>query len=465
MNIQNRKGIGISAIMLMISGLMFAALFIPATTVGSLGSVLSDAYNDATDLTDTTIEISERRNMSDLARFVYDRAKAEGCADGKGVDAAVADGGYPGLNDSYLTRTPDCFGAQASTARQAAEGGVIGVANRYEEGKDMEGIFSREEFRVTEDVKIGPNQGNLWMDDRIIAASSQTRSEQIMDPCTHSSLMQIFEEWFGKTVDIIQNVPGMGTVQEAASHVYSQAPGPVKSAIDGGYSAVGGAVDVVDTVGEGSAEVAGDLYDAYYDFWLDEDDGLISGAIDGVTDAVEKLPGGSAVVQAVENGVDSVTGLVVDVTDWYVNKYNDALDVATQFIAGKDFTELFTDLVNRHVGTGDHYVIFFNNHDTDGDRVNNWIDESEGFQDRIYCEFFDTQRSSFGENTEGLVQSLLAEEQADRGEQYLQLCEGDEGYIQMNRNHPFNAGEAGRSLTGGSREFPFIVLTNTGECS
>lgn len=459
------KGLGISAIMLLISGLMFAGLFIPATTVGSLGAVLTDAYNDANDLTDTTIEISERKNMSDLARFVYDRAKAEGCADGKGVDAAVSNGGYPGLSSSYLTDSPDCFGAEASTARQANEGGIIGVANRNEEGQDMEGIFSREEFRVTEDVIIGPNQGNLWMDSRIIAASSQTRSEQILNPCTHSSLMQIFEEWFGKAVNIIQNVPGVGTLQDAASYIYDQAPGPVKSAIDSGYSAVGSAADVVGSVGSGSAAVTSDLYNAYYDFWLDDDDGLIGKAVDTLSGAVEALPGGSAVVQAIENGVDSVTGLVVDVNNWFENKRNDALDVVSQFIAGKDFKELFTDLVNRHVGTGDHYVIFFNNHDAEDDRVQNWIDESEGFEDRIYCEFFDTQRSSFGPNNEGLVQSLLAQEQDDEGDQYLQLCEGDEGYIQMNRNHPFNDGEAGRSVTGGSRAFPFIVLTTTGECS
>lgn len=463
------KGMGISAIMLLISGLLFAAVFIPATTVGSLGAVLGDAFDDAHDLTDTTIVIEERRNMSDLARFVYDRAKPEGCAEDKGVNATLQDGGYPGLSGSHLTSEPSCFGADASTARQYDSGGVIGVLNRNEEGQDMEGVFSREEFRVEEDVKIGPNQGDLWMDKRIIAGSSQTRTEQIMIPCTQSGLMDILREIYGKAGAIISHIPGLGSADDALRYAYNHVPDSVTGVLEDGYSdfkeEVGSPSDVINEMGSTSTSYTSDLYDAYYDYWIDDDDGLISGVVDSIKDAIDDLPVAGAVIDAIEDGYNTVSGIVVDVGSWFKDKYNDALDLAKQHIMGKDFFELFTDLVNRHVGTGDHYVVFFNNHDvSDDDRVYNWIDETDGFADRIYCEFYDTNRFSIDETHEGVIQSMLAEEQ-NLDQQYLQLCEGDTGYIQMNREEPFNDGEAGRSITGASRSFPFIVMTNTGDCS
>jgi len=101
-------------------------------------------------------------------------------------------------------------------------------------------------------------------------------------------------------------------------------------------------------------------------------------------------------------------------------------------------------------GTGRNYVVFFEEPDIaeqrtqEGGLLSDW-----SYDDRVWrTDGNDRTDEGFWEDSD------LKEYQHE-----LQLCEGDEGYIQINRDVPMNTGTADES--GAENYYPMIVITDT----
>lgn len=169
------KGIAVSSIIKLVLAVLLASAFITIITVGPLGDALQHTFENIGDITDSTVEVSNTEQMSDLAMFVVDRSVNQGCeevnarneGERAGWEPNSRDGvnGYPGLSESYLTQYPECFGAEAGILNSPSS--LIPDVGPVSAGPDenfMPGAFSRERFEVTEDFKIYINSGESWIE-------------------------------------------------------------------------------------------------------------------------------------------------------------------------------------------------------------------------------------------------------------------------------------------------------------
>jgi hypothetical protein len=178
---------GIGGVLKLTLALMTASLFISVSTVGDLSEAITESFENIQNATDYTVEVEDVEALSQSAKFVRQRAGNDGCKDsnGKGwntVPQQNENGGYPALSDSYLGQKPNCFGTASTLARG---NGVVGSAQSaiYEEGQDMEGIYSRVRFEVTEPMAIetSENSGsNTWLEDRLVGVSRIGFNENTM---------------------------------------------------------------------------------------------------------------------------------------------------------------------------------------------------------------------------------------------------------------------------------------------
>lgn len=165
--------IGLRSIFAIVLGLMALSLLISVSSVGSLGGALQQGFEEVGSYTDRTVDIEERQDLSDLTLFVQHRAMNEGCNVVEEINDGSSDDprpqntdGYPGLEDSHLGRYPDCFGGEASIIRDGP-GTVGGSDENY-----MTGVFSREQFELTDGTNITFNSANsggeeIWLDKNI----------------------------------------------------------------------------------------------------------------------------------------------------------------------------------------------------------------------------------------------------------------------------------------------------------
>jgi hypothetical protein len=140
--------------------------------------------------------IQNKEQFSDLAMYVYHKASFTGCKAEDIQDKNLPTvpwwnrekGGYPGLEDTWLTSTPDRYGASDTAINDV--GDIQGQS-----GLDMEGIFSRQEFEIAEDTQFviknerdysrdGEGDYKWWIEDgtideHSIAASTQGYEERV----------------------------------------------------------------------------------------------------------------------------------------------------------------------------------------------------------------------------------------------------------------------------------------------
>lgn len=185
---------GISTIMKMTIGLLVASLFISAATIGSLGGAIKDGISDITDATDFTTDVSDKQTLSDLAMFVEHRAVNEGCAlveeVNSGIDGEEIDGvpdwstleGYKGLRGTRLGQYPECYGGEASVIRDQFN--FIPGRGTFGGGPDenyMPGIYSREQFRITEDITLDTSSRDTRLEEQLGGATHEKTLNQIGD--------------------------------------------------------------------------------------------------------------------------------------------------------------------------------------------------------------------------------------------------------------------------------------------
>ena len=182
---------GIGGILKLTLALMTASLFISVSTVGDLSEAITESFENIQNATDYTVEVEDGETLSQAAKFVRQRAGNDGCKEENSdvygfntVPQQNDNGGYPALSDSYLGQKPNCFGTASTLARGD---GVVDSAKSaiYEEGQDMEGIYSRVRFEVTEPIAITTseesNGSNTWLENRIVGASRQGFTENILN--------------------------------------------------------------------------------------------------------------------------------------------------------------------------------------------------------------------------------------------------------------------------------------------
>lgn len=182
------KGMGIGGVLKLTLALMTASLFISVSTVGDLSEAITESFENIQNATDYTVEVSDVDTLSQAAKFVRQRAGNDGCksSNGKGwntVPQQNDNGGYPALSNSYLGQKPNCFGTSSTLARGT---GVVDSARSelYEEGQDMEGIYSRVRFEVSQPFAIETSEesgdSNTWLEDRIVGVSRMGFTENTM---------------------------------------------------------------------------------------------------------------------------------------------------------------------------------------------------------------------------------------------------------------------------------------------
>lgn len=152
------KGMGIGAIIKLVLAVMVASLFISISTVGSIGQALSQSFEDIETVSgEKGVEIENTQNLAWLIALTRERALNRGCEVVQERNDPNEDGdGYPGLEGSYLTKYPPCFGGDAGIMR-----GIGGVYNPKGLGADedfMTGIYSREKIEVTDNISFTPGE-------------------------------------------------------------------------------------------------------------------------------------------------------------------------------------------------------------------------------------------------------------------------------------------------------------------
>jgi len=186
------KGIGVSTIMKMTIGLLVASLFISASTVGEFGQAIRSGMGDITEVTDFTTEVENEYVLSDLAMFVQHRAVNEGCElvedINSGMDSSNLEGypysdtlnGYAYLEGTRLTRTPECFGTEASVIRDQFN--WLPGRGTFDGGPDedyMPGVYSREQFRITADITLDTSTDDTWLENRLGRATHEKTLNQL----------------------------------------------------------------------------------------------------------------------------------------------------------------------------------------------------------------------------------------------------------------------------------------------
>ena len=159
-----------------VMGLMLAFLIlgsIVSLVLLVFGPSLEEGMGLIEEQVDRTVDVREPETMSDLMMLSFHRSLDEACKnsddsgvsrDGIVVQQNIPDRrgegnlesnqferfgreqeGYPGLKDSYLGEFPECTGASSTGARE-------GLGPGRELGQDMEGVYSRENFKIPEDA-------------------------------------------------------------------------------------------------------------------------------------------------------------------------------------------------------------------------------------------------------------------------------------------------------------------------
>ena len=113
----------------------------------------------------------------------------------------------------------------------------------------------------------------------------------------------------------------------------------------------------------------------------------------------------------------------------------------------------------KYFGTGSMYSFFFKSADSNR-RASIWMEDKQ-LDDGIYCGVDIDDGDLFQKSPVG---NQFSDEDVD-----ILLCPGDEGYIQMNKGDaegdgPKNKAEAGQNVIGRSTYYPFIQITETGDC-
>lgn len=204
----------VSTVLVLVAALLGASLVATLFTDSPLRDVIDQGADDLSKRTDYTIQIGSDKNdldakeqFSDLAMLVYQRAEANGCADGGlveqqksgeidrkgGEDAWNPRGindqnGYPGLSHTYLGQNPPCYGAEGSPLR-AGDGGGASVGN------DMEGIYSREYFEIQKDFTLygggkprdidRPRAMDTWIERNLLGPGQGSR-DQFLSECKNA---------------------------------------------------------------------------------------------------------------------------------------------------------------------------------------------------------------------------------------------------------------------------------------
>lgn len=173
---------GVGTILKLTLALMTASLFISVSTFGDLGNAVSNGMENIQDATDFTVKVDNVQTLSDAAKFVRQRAGNDGCAENNGKDfntvpqqTSDPNNGYPALSDQYMGQYPSCSGT-SSTLVRGVDGAVM------EEGQDMEGIYSRVRFEVTEPIAIttseeGDEYSGTWLEERLVGATHLSLQE------------------------------------------------------------------------------------------------------------------------------------------------------------------------------------------------------------------------------------------------------------------------------------------------
>lgn len=156
------KGMGIGAIIKLVLAIMIASLFISISTVGSLGQALSQSFEDIERVSgEKGIQIEDTETLSWAIALTRDRALNRGCE--VVAEKNEDDGGYPGLEGSYLTKYPPCYGGEAGLIRglEGINPGGIGVDENF-----MSGIYSREKIEITRNMSFQSDDIGVTSEDQ-----------------------------------------------------------------------------------------------------------------------------------------------------------------------------------------------------------------------------------------------------------------------------------------------------------
>jgi hypothetical protein len=177
-----------------------SALFV--ATEGPLGQSIAKGFTEVDENTDFTLNVKSRNShspdkvLSDGALYVYHRASNDGCKKGSETGESptvprqnnnnlknpgkqngngLNTDGYPGLEGSFLTRYPECAGRQGTAAADAKNVGD------YDTGNDMEGIFSRLNFRIQEKTVLHTSgtEQDTWLEHHLIGASKKSMEQKV----------------------------------------------------------------------------------------------------------------------------------------------------------------------------------------------------------------------------------------------------------------------------------------------
>lgn len=177
---QSKGVIGVGIVVEAILGILVLALAVGMiATGGTFFNSIAEGLGLVDKQVGSQITVKDKETLSDAAKYAYDRASNDGCKKGGAVDQQNAQEGYPGLKDTYLGQKPPCAGLEGGPTFE--DKNLAG----YDTGNDMEGVFSRVEFKISED-REGPiilTQNGKWLEDNLIAASDEGFYQRISNKC------------------------------------------------------------------------------------------------------------------------------------------------------------------------------------------------------------------------------------------------------------------------------------------
>lgn len=253
-----RKGvIGVGVVMSAVLGILVLGLAVGLISPGGSffesiaeGLGLVDQQIGSTITVEDKGDIPAERVLSDAAMYVSHRASNNGCSTPEGLVSLQNNGrlsspqgtdttGYPGLEDTYLGLKPPCAGLSGSPASDLKNTGGV-----YDTGEDMEGVFSRVEFKIPENYEgrivlgddkiLGEGSEATWLDNHILAASNKGFYERV------ASKEQCSEHWINKnhicslfgraqTACTLASVHPSGTKSDFAVYFKSDINGGIES--------------------------------------------------------------------------------------------------------------------------------------------------------------------------------------------------------------------------------------------
>ncbi len=172
------SGMGIGTVLGLVLGILVLFTLFTGIVSGGLGDSIREGMGLLGDKTDFTVEVRDKQTLSNISKYVYDRASNDGCAsleDGGAVAKQNENGGYPGLEGTYLTRYPKCRALSSSPA--AGIGGAL-----QEQGMDSEGIFSRVMFKIPDEDDVEPitlyshvhPEADSYLEKQLLVASKES---------------------------------------------------------------------------------------------------------------------------------------------------------------------------------------------------------------------------------------------------------------------------------------------------